>query len=53
MPIWKLTPLLTDSPDWNLSTHCGEVIVCAKDEREARQLATERFAVAAKLGRLG
>lgn len=48
MPIWKLMPLSTDTPDWNLSTHRGEVIVRAKDEREARQLATQQFGIAAK-----
>lgn len=48
MPIWKLTPLSTDSLHWDLSTHRGEAIVRAKNEREARQLATERFAVAVK-----
>lgn len=48
MLIWKLTPLPTDSPDWNLSTYRGEVIARAKDEGEARQLAMVRFAIAAK-----
>ena len=47
MPIWKLTPLPTDSTDWNLSIYRGEVVVRAKDEREARHLATQRFGVGA------
>lgn len=47
MPIWRLTPLVSDCPDWNLSTYRGEVIVRAKDEEEARDLATNQFAVAA------
>jgi hypothetical protein len=52
MPIWKLTPLLTDSSDWKLSTYRGEVIARAKDEEEARELAMVRFAIAAD-GKLG
>lgn len=53
MPMWKLIPLPADCDDWELSTYRGEVIVRAKDEREARSLVTRQFAAAAprKLGK--
>jgi hypothetical protein len=48
MPIWKLTPRVLNSPDWELSTYRSEVIVRARDEAEARELATVEFAIAAE-----
>jgi hypothetical protein len=49
--IWKLTPKVQNVPDWEASTYCGEVIVRACDQWEARQLATIEFTSAAKAGR--
>jgi len=49
MTIWKLTPTIKESPNWEASTYCGEVIVRASDEEEARQLATAAFVIAVEV----
>jgi hypothetical protein len=49
MAIWKLSPLNTGAPDWEMSTYRGDVIVRAKNEEEARLCAMQRFAIAAKV----
>lgn len=43
MPIWKLVPTGVESDDWRLSTYMGEVMVRASDEREARDVVTNRY----------
>lgn len=49
MQIWQLTPMREDSPDWNLSTFRGKVLIRATDESTAREIATRAFAIAAKV----
>ena len=49
MPIWKLSPLPEDSPDWELSTYRGDVLIRAADESTAREIATRTFAIAARV----
>ena len=41
--IWKLKPTDVESDHWKGSTYKGEVIARAKDERQARALATLHF----------
>lgn len=48
MAIWKLSPLNTGAPDWKASTYRGDVIVRAKNEKEARLCAMQRFTIATK-----
>ena len=43
LSIWRLTPLDFASPLWKFSTFRGAVLVRACNEKEARQLAGERF----------
>jgi hypothetical protein len=43
--IWKLTPVSTDDPMWQASSHRGPVIVRAPDEESARAAAQKRFGV--------
>ena len=45
MPIWSLIPLDLDDPDWEASSHRGQVIVRAANERQARTVAAEAFDV--------
>lgn len=47
MAIWRLSPTKTESPDWDLSTYRGVVIVRAENEQEARLYAMQRFTRAA------
>lgn len=47
--IFKLTPLDPDDPNWKASTYCGEVVVRADDESDARWAATLSFAIATQL----
>jgi hypothetical protein len=48
MPIWELTPVDETSDHWRASTYKGHVIVRAKDEDEARELANLNFVIATK-----
>jgi len=44
MKIWKLTPLVDfDTVGWCCSSHKGDAIVRAEDEKEARDLAVNHF----------
>ena len=45
MPIWSLIPVDLDDPDWEASSHRGQVIVRAANERQARTVAAEAFDV--------
>jgi hypothetical protein len=45
MFIWRLTPISTDDPMWQASSHRGPVIVRAPDEVSARAVAQRRFGV--------
>jgi len=47
MPIWRLEPTEIESTDWRRSTYKGQVVVRAKNENEARKLASEKFDTAA------
>lgn len=46
MPIYKLTPIDLDHPDWQASTHKAPVIIRAKDTILAREAANMAFAIA-------
>ncbi len=43
MAIWKLEPTNLESPDWQISTNRGRVIVRAPDAMSARKVAAEHF----------
>lgn len=43
MPIFKLTPIDTQSEHWRASTHKDYVIVRAENEKEARIIAELKF----------
>ncbi len=45
MPIWKLTPIDLDDPNWEASSHRGLIIVRAPNEASAREAAEEAFGV--------
>lgn len=45
MPIWKLTPIDLDDPNWEASSHRGLIIVRAPNEASARKAAEEAFGV--------
>ena len=45
MPIWSLIPVDLDDPDWEASSHRGQVTVRAANERQARTVAAEAFDV--------
>lgn len=45
MPVWKLTPIDLDDPNWEASSHRGLVIVRAPNEASARKAAEEAFGV--------
>lgn len=48
MPLWKLTPLNADDPNWEASVFRDSVIVRADDSRIARLLAARAFGIATK-----
>lgn len=48
MPIYELTPINLDDPDWRLSTHQAPCLVRADNERNARMAATLAFGIAAR-----
>ena len=48
MTIWKLTPIDLLDPNWNASSHRGPVVVRARDEKAARELAAKVFDVATR-----
>ena len=45
MTVWRLTPIDLLDPNWNASSHRGEVIIRAGSEKAARALAAEAFNV--------
>jgi hypothetical protein len=45
MPIWKLTPIDLDDPNWEASSHRGLIIVRAPNEASAREAAEKAFGV--------
>jgi hypothetical protein len=45
MPIWKLTPIDLDDPNWESSSHRGLVVVRAPNEGSAREAAEKAFGV--------
>jgi hypothetical protein len=45
MPIWKLTPIDLDDPNWESSSHRGLVVVRAPNEGSAREVAERAFGV--------
>lgn len=45
MPLWQLKPVDPYAPDWEASSHCGNVVVRAPDEATARQVAERAFGV--------
>ncbi len=49
MEIWRLKPIVLNSISWQASTYCGEVIVRAEGESQARQFATREFGIATKV----
>jgi len=50
MPVFKLTPVNADDPDWKCSSYCGEVRVRAENEHRARTLAARSFALFDPIG---
>ncbi len=46
MNIFKLAPIDPNSPNWEASTHVGDVIIRAKSEDDARNLARSAFTIA-------
>ena len=48
MKIWKLSPLDLDFAGWCCSTYQGDAIARAKDEEEARNIATKYFGILAE-----
>jgi len=47
MPIYELVPIDPDDRSWKRSTYCGRVIIRARDEARARQIAKLAFDIAA------
>ncbi len=47
MPVYRLTPIDTDDPNWSCSTHRGPCLVQADNKQKARDLATAEFKIAA------
>ena len=45
MPIWLLTPVDLDDPNWEASSHRGPAVVRAPNEDKARAVAAEAFDV--------
>jgi len=48
MPVWKLTPLDPNDPNWAASSHRGPAIVRAPDEAAARAEAERAFGVSTR-----
>ncbi len=53
MPLWKLTPIDMENPNWEASTHKGEVIARAETEEKARSLCVSAFGTGATKGHVG
>jgi hypothetical protein len=47
MPLWKLHPVDLEDLSWKASSHRGLVIVRARDEQHAREVAQKAFGVKA------
>jgi hypothetical protein len=45
MAVWRLVPIDLNDPNWEASSHRGNVVVRARNEREARALAARAFDV--------
>ncbi|HEY7765905.1 MAG TPA: hypothetical protein VIB38_13015 [Aestuariivirgaceae bacterium] len=45
MPIWRLTPIDAEDPNWESSSHRGLVVVRAPNEASAREAAEKAFGV--------
>jgi hypothetical protein len=45
MPIWRLTPIDAEDPNWESSSHRGLVVVRAPNEGSAREVAEKAFGV--------
>lgn len=45
MPIWALTPVDPLDPNWEASSYQGRVVVRARDEKAAREIAGKAFGV--------
>lgn len=45
MPLWKLTPIDPLDPNWEASDYRGRVIVRARDEEMARDVAQQAFGI--------
>jgi hypothetical protein len=45
MPIWRLTPIDLEDPNWEASSHRGLVVVRAPSEASAREAAEGAFGV--------
>ena len=45
MPIWRLTPIDAEDPNWEASSHRGLVVVRARSEASAREAAEKAFGV--------
>ena len=49
MPVYRLTPIDTNSVNWNRSIYCGQCLVEADNEQDARELAAKEYNQAAEL----
>lgn len=45
MPVFKLTPIDLDDPNWKCSMHSRPCLVRAEDEDQAREFATVEFKI--------
>lgn len=45
MPIWRLTPIDLEDPNWEASAHRGLAVVRAPSEASAREAAEKEFGV--------
>ena len=45
MPLWKLTPTDLTDRNWETSSHTGEVIVRARNEKRAREIVASAYVV--------
>jgi hypothetical protein len=45
MPIWRLTPIDAEDPNWEASSHRRPVVARAPSEASAREAAEEAFGV--------
>lgn len=48
MPIWRLTPIDPEDPNWEASSHRGLVVVRAPNEASAREVAEKAFGVSTR-----